>query len=125
MSDYFHGDVDEDDPTQLMEDTELIVIGRDRRGLPCFGCYFGELFEAFAPEQLVGVDLGELEHQLSEHDADRMRRIGAGMALIADGMAFILADATGEAAVEVAAVVAEKLLQSARLHSAPISGQPN
>jgi hypothetical protein len=122
MTDYFHADEDEDDPEALMADTDLIVIGRDRHGKPCFGCYFTALFESFADEELERIDAGD---DLPDEVAEEARRHGAAVSVVTDGLAYIITDIAGDNAVEVAETICQRFMQQVMLHSAKPEGRPN
>jgi hypothetical protein len=122
MTDYFHADEDEDDPDALMADTDLVVIGRDRHGRPCFGCYFTALFDSFTDEELERVDAGD---DLPAEVAEEARRHGASFSVVTDGLAYIISDIAGDEAIGVAEAICQSLMRQVMLHSVKPEGRPN
>lgn len=123
MADHFHHDNDDDELAVLsVEDgedagEEFVVIDRDKRGLPCFGCYFGALFEAFEPHMLANISLGDLEGVPPEV-AEFSRRFGATLSHVADALAAIVADTSRGDTDYVLGVFVKRLQHSAVMQRA-------
>jgi hypothetical protein len=113
---------DEDNAGHLADDMNLFVIEGDERGLPMFACFFKVLYQAFTDEQLAHIPVPP---GTPDDEADSARRVGAALCLIADNLAYIIANTAGEAAEISGQMFNRRVAQSLALMTAPAGGAPN
>jgi hypothetical protein len=83
-------------------------IEADRDGQPCFGCYFGAVFDSLRPEQLNKIAI-DPEEDDDPQEREYARRFGATLAYLADGIAAMSVNAAGPDAQELLEVFLERL----------------
>ena len=95
-------------------------INADGDGLPCFGCYFGAVYDALRPEHL---STAEPEPGTDDEEAEVARRLGGTLAYLADGIAAITVNAAGAEAAELLEVFMERVRNMVTLVQAPCDDQ--
>lgn len=104
-------------------DTEKVTrIHADPDGLPCFGCYFGAVYDALREDQLYEVKIGPGD---DPRQAEIARRIGGTLAYMADGIAAVVMHALGAEAPELVDVFTERVRNMVVLMRAPCDEHPH
>jgi hypothetical protein len=78
-----------------------IVYHPEDNGKPCFGCYFGAVFDSLTDDELgtIPLDAEDLDGEDPEA-VEYMRRVGAAWATVADSVAHLAIQIAGETAPE-------------------------
>lgn len=102
------------------DSSNVTHIEADSGGQPCFGCYFGAVYDSLRDEQLTPLEADPDELDEDElHALLVMRKLGGTMAYVADGVAAIAVDAVGREALMLIEVFKERLDQMLTLHMTP------
>lgn len=99
--------------------TDIIGIEADGSGQPCFGCYFGAVYDSLRPEQLASIDLDPEDQDADPEWIEMERRLGGAFAYVADGIAAIAIEANAEHAEEIVNTFCERVRRSLLLVRAP------
>jgi hypothetical protein len=89
-------------------------------GLPCFGCYFGAVFDALSEDDLVTVVLDPEDVEDVDPEAvEYARRVGGTFTLVADAIARLAVQIAGEGAEEMLEAFHERIDNTVQLLNAP------
>jgi hypothetical protein len=99
------------------------VFHPDGDGLPCFGCYFGAVFDALSEDQVASITLTPDDVDDEEPEAvDYARRVGATFATVADAVASLAVQIAADAAPELLEAFHERIDHMVHLILAPVAG---
>lgn len=111
------------DYNQDQDDDDALVFHPEDGGKPCFGCYFGAVFDALTDDELGTIPLDAADLEGEDPDAVAyMRKVGAAWATVADAVASLAVQIAGEEASQLMEPFHERIDNMIALILAPAGG---